>query len=204
MGCGASNANRGSRYRSRSDEASRSELLDADERPCSAGGTRDNNVNTTVASLLGTNADDKHPTNLTSPVSARPDSPTLTDDNRDPSVASDEDEQTIQVAYARLLHQAIESARTNGAASVKVAGITLSSLQPPVELSQSDLSRVRLWADFQPPFEPIPVLDASSPTPRTTTSNSSSGKAPRDYNLQQNQDLLDNWLLQKRTSKRGG
>ena len=81
-----------------------------------------------------------------------------------------------------LLQSALEQAQSQGVRSVRVGGIFIASMLPSVELSSSDLRRIRKWCDFEPPFDPIVVVEDSG---------SADGKAPRTHTLTRNQEILD-------------
>eukprot|EP01059_Diplonema_ambulator_P010213 TRINITY_DN20217_c0_g1_i1.p1 TRINITY_DN20217_c0_g1~~TRINITY_DN20217_c0_g1_i1.p1 ORF type:complete len:197 (+),score=28.13 TRINITY_DN20217_c0_g1_i1:163-753(+) len=189
MGCGASK----NRY---AEDQSRSELQShTGSRHLSDDGK--GNVQTTVASLGASNVETIREREremgrgtkdeLTSPASFGESPPASMDGDRSFNLDDTDYEYDIKTAYFKLLEQAFETARTKGANAVRISGTPLQSIGPSVELTHTDLVRIRQWCDFDAPFEPIIALDAHA---------SSNGRPPRDHNLQQNQDLLDNYYMQ--------
>eukprot|EP01060_Flectonema_neradi_P033607 TRINITY_DN5689_c0_g1_i2.p1 TRINITY_DN5689_c0_g1~~TRINITY_DN5689_c0_g1_i2.p1 ORF type:complete len:200 (+),score=29.14 TRINITY_DN5689_c0_g1_i2:101-700(+) len=89
--------------------------------------------------------------------------------------------------YTSLLQGALEQSQTQGLRSVRVGGVFIASMLPSVELTTSDLARIRKWCDFEPPFEPIAVVEDASPE----------GKPPRTHTLTRNQELLDELYQRK-------
>eukprot|EP01064_Diplonema_japonicum_P017689 TRINITY_DN2597_c0_g2_i2.p1 TRINITY_DN2597_c0_g2~~TRINITY_DN2597_c0_g2_i2.p1 ORF type:complete len:190 (+),score=6.54 TRINITY_DN2597_c0_g2_i2:274-843(+) len=186
MGCGASR----NKY---VDNGSRSELPDTVSKPLTMD-EREGNMNNTTAASLGcsqveTSQREREKGEMMSPTSYAESPPASMDGDRSFSLDENDPEIDIKASYQKLLEQALEAARSKGATTVKVGLVPIQNIGPSVELTHSELSRIRQWCDFNPPFEPILTLEGHQ---------SNSGRAPRDHNLQQNQDLLDNHYLQKK------
>eukprot|EP01061_Rhynchopus_euleeides_P041651 TRINITY_DN72857_c0_g1_i1.p2 TRINITY_DN72857_c0_g1~~TRINITY_DN72857_c0_g1_i1.p2 ORF type:complete len:196 (+),score=39.94 TRINITY_DN72857_c0_g1_i1:410-997(+) len=89
----------------------------------------------------------------------------------------------IQEVYRNLKKEALQTVQDQGVEGLMINGTSIMSIGQYLELSRADLARIRNWTDFKPPHQPVPVLDNSDA--------GAGGKCPRDYNLQQNQELLD-------------
>ena len=97
----------------------------------------------------------------------------------------------LQPRYEQLLKEALATFETHGLTNVAVGLVPISSVGQCVELSHSDLVRIRTWTDFTPQFPPIPVLVGAG-----ELSPTQEGIMPRDASLQQNQEVLDSHYLQ--------
>ncbi|KAJ9465800.1 hypothetical protein DIPPA_32549 [Diplonema papillatum] len=110
------------------------------------------------------------------------------------SSGDDEDpEDLVMRMVQKLKEQAVADARKYGSAEVKIGTVALRSVQGPLELAQKDLSRIRRWADYLPPFDPIAVA-----------ADGQGDAKPRESTLKANQDLLDALDREKRQAKSPG
>eukprot|EP00754_Rhynchopus_humris_P016310 Rhum_TRINITY_DN14508_c13_g1::Rhum_TRINITY_DN14508_c13_g1_i1::g.94765::m.94765 len=96
----------------------------------------------------------------------------------------------LQPRYEQLLKEALAAFETHGLTNVAVNAVPISSVGQCVELSHSDLVRIRTWTDFTPQFPPIPVLVGAGEL------STQEGVMPREAALQQNQEVLDSHYLQ--------
>ena len=120
---------------------------------------------------------------ITSPSSTSNPQLISNEESQEDFLSAELDEVDIEETYRRLLKEALERLKTDKVNEMKVNSVLLSSLGQSLELTRGELNRIRQWTDFTLPFEPIPILDGSEAA--------APGKCPRDYNLQQNQELLD-------------
>eukprot|EP01064_Diplonema_japonicum_P018584 TRINITY_DN27288_c0_g1_i1.p1 TRINITY_DN27288_c0_g1~~TRINITY_DN27288_c0_g1_i1.p1 ORF type:complete len:370 (+),score=42.60 TRINITY_DN27288_c0_g1_i1:107-1216(+) len=111
----------------------------------------------------------------------------VTSTNSDDEI--DSDEQVMKMVI-KLKEQAILEARKLGSTDIKIGSTPLRSVGGPVELSPKDLYRIRKWADFTPPFEPI-----HAPADATEA-----GRQPRENTLRVNQEILDSIERDKKIS----
>ena len=98
-----------------------------------------------------------------------------------PAPEDEENDDGVLKSIQKLREQTILEARKIPLSEVKVAGVYLKSIAPSVELSPKDLQRIRRWADYVPPFDPIPAPQEST----------EAGRQPRENTLRVNQELLD-------------